>query len=331
MNRKKRIVVVLSLTAVVGSGAALWSLGAPNFGKEEVFALLRVGREETLSSAFGQTNRSVSEESYRVYKQTQVALLSSPFILSTALREPGIDALSIVRAQDDALNWLTENIRIEGERNSELVKVSLRGKPTDELKMVLTAVLKSYADQILTRERTESVRTWEKLNDSYRRKVKEIEEKEKEVIEFVQARGGSGSGNDALRRELELRQLTRIERRIDRLEEQLIEVRVQTRARETDKADTAKSSQEPSHSANELDAKTVVLTESIQDLQEKYEQKREELLNSETRSVELEMQQQELDNLKEFASKIRSEADRLKISLDQPPRVQILQSPTSSR
>jgi hypothetical protein len=71
--------------------------------------------------------RTFSKEDFEILKKTQVALLKSKFVLSSALVNPGIASLPVLNSSDDKEGWLQDHLEIEYPRDGEILSISLRG------------------------------------------------------------------------------------------------------------------------------------------------------------------------------------------------------------
>jgi uncharacterized protein involved in exopolysaccharide biosynthesis len=74
------------------------------------------------------TGGSRDNAEYEAYRKTQLQLMKSPFVLTSALRRPGIAELPTVREEIDPVDWLARSIQITAPMDSEVVQVRLRGK-----------------------------------------------------------------------------------------------------------------------------------------------------------------------------------------------------------
>ena len=99
-------------TAAVTSGLVLAALAAvPTWffvphGYEAV-AWLRVRDKAGMLSTAGRDSAE-----YEAYRKTQVQLIKSPFVLSSALRRPGLDKCEALRGEPNPINWLESSITV---------------------------------------------------------------------------------------------------------------------------------------------------------------------------------------------------------------------------
>ena len=65
--------------------------------------------------------------SFEILKKTQLALLKSNFVLTAAIRPPGIASLSVLAGEPDPVEWLQENLVVDFPQNGEILSISLSG------------------------------------------------------------------------------------------------------------------------------------------------------------------------------------------------------------
>ncbi|MCS6851588.1 MAG: polysaccharide biosynthesis tyrosine autokinase [Gemmataceae bacterium] len=87
---------------------------------------------------------------YDIYKRTQLGLIKSRLVLNAALRQPGIADLSLLQGHDDPISWLEEELKVESEDGSEILRVSLSGPKPAELAAIVNAVKDAYWQEIVT-------------------------------------------------------------------------------------------------------------------------------------------------------------------------------------
>ena len=68
-----------------------------------------------------------SSVAYTTYQETQITLAKSRKVLEAALKLQGVAELPSVKKQDDPIEWLGEQIKVECPRGSEIMKISMTG------------------------------------------------------------------------------------------------------------------------------------------------------------------------------------------------------------
>ncbi|MGA0041246.1 MAG: hypothetical protein ACO3NZ_15490, partial [Pirellulales bacterium] len=98
----------------------------------EAVAWLRVrGTGDMLS------NTSGSGGEYESYRKTQAQLITSPFVLASAMRKPEMTTLSTFVDVEDPVAWLQGNLQVATPAESEVLQIRLRAQnPEDAAKIV---------------------------------------------------------------------------------------------------------------------------------------------------------------------------------------------------
>src|SRR3954471_24592254 len=118
---RRRWVLAMGIGLVVAAVAAvgLW-FGFPE--SSSATALFEV-RQEKDSIVHDAVQRSTQD--FEILKKTQLALLKSKFLLTSAIRDPGIASLSILAGERDKEEWLQEHLQVEFPQNGEILSISL--------------------------------------------------------------------------------------------------------------------------------------------------------------------------------------------------------------
>ena len=140
----------------------------------EAVALLRV-RMSRLELLDNRTHLS-SEREYGTYKQTQAALMASPYVLNAAIRSPEIQALGIISAEDHPVAYLEDELRVEFPGDSEILRVSLAAENDKEAIKVVDAVVRAYTEEIAQSERTDVTKRLDLLRATHRNNTRTIQE-----------------------------------------------------------------------------------------------------------------------------------------------------------
>lgn len=116
----------------------------------EAEALLRVNRLQ--HTAFDAPR--FDEQEFRIYRNTQVALLQSPYIIRRALRKPGIASLPMLSDQPDKVAFIRRYVSVIVESDSELIRVQLHGRDPKQITNLLDAVMTAYMNEVSGSERS---------------------------------------------------------------------------------------------------------------------------------------------------------------------------------
>jgi hypothetical protein len=94
----------------------------------------------------GATNSEAS-----IHAQTQVALLKSPFVVSSALRRTDVRGLAILRRRERPMKWIESQLNVGLLEGGETARVTLTAREGDagELKLIVDAIVEAYRREIL--------------------------------------------------------------------------------------------------------------------------------------------------------------------------------------
>ncbi len=93
---------------------------------------------------------STAEEvsAFTTYKQTQMRLVLSPFVLAAALRNPEIGNLATVKAEPYPVQWLEKQVKVSNPA-AEFVRISLSGDNPGDLHKLVNAVSGAYMEEVV--------------------------------------------------------------------------------------------------------------------------------------------------------------------------------------
>ena len=157
----------LALALASIAGILIWVFLPKGF---ESVAWLRV-RDK--SGMFGVGGGRDNAE-YEAYRKTQVQLIKSPFVLTSALRRPGISSLSTLSAEDDPVGYLMRNIQVSAPMESEVVQVRMRGEDAKEVTQIVNAVAQAYLSDVVNKEKSERLNRRDMLERKYKENMAEV-------------------------------------------------------------------------------------------------------------------------------------------------------------
>jgi capsular exopolysaccharide synthesis family protein len=159
--------VALALTLGSLAGILTWLFLPRNF---EAVAWLRVRDKSGMYGAgAGRDNAE-----YEAYRKTQVQLIKSPFVLTSALRRPGISSLATFSGEEDPVGWLMRNVQVSAPMESEVVQVRLRGENAKEVTQIVNAVTQAYLNDVVNKEKTERLQRRDTLERKYKENMAEV-------------------------------------------------------------------------------------------------------------------------------------------------------------
>src|SRR6478672_11906925 len=86
------------------------------------------------------------------YLKTQAGVLRSHFVLTAALRDPEVAALPMLKAQEDPIRYLEEEMQIDFSDGSELIKPKLAGDDPRAITMIVNAIHDAYFSEVVEAE-----------------------------------------------------------------------------------------------------------------------------------------------------------------------------------
>jgi hypothetical protein len=139
--------VLLTLIGMLflAAGSAIWLLMPPS----KITARTQLYVSAIPPNILFPDDSPVNQEDF---VRRQVYLIKDRFILTAALRSPGVAELRLVKEQTDPVQWLENEIRVETP-NPEFIHISLSGDRPDELQKLVCAVTQSYLDNVVDKER----------------------------------------------------------------------------------------------------------------------------------------------------------------------------------
>jgi succinoglycan biosynthesis transport protein ExoP len=169
LRRRRWLALSVGLIMSGVSGSAAWYF-APS--KYKAQARLQVHAEipkvlfRTIDAEDG------GGDAYKRYQTTQLALVKSQMVLSTALAldDHQISKYRMIREQIDPIAWLKEELKVEFVTGSEVMEISLGGENAAEVAGVVNAVTKAYMDEVVNKDvkrRKDRLDVLEKLSKHY--------------------------------------------------------------------------------------------------------------------------------------------------------------------
>jgi len=194
---RRRWLPATALALTLGSlaGILTWLFLPRNF---EAVAWLRVRDKSGMYGAGG--GRDNAE--YEAYRKTQVQLIKSPFVLTSALRRPGISSLATFSDEDDPVGWLMRNVQVSAPMESEVVQVRLRGENYTEVTQIVNAVTQAYLNDVVNKEKTERLQRRDTLERKYKENMAEVRANLDTYHNLAKSLGTSDSAEVATQRAL---------------------------------------------------------------------------------------------------------------------------------
>jgi polysaccharide biosynthesis transport protein len=292
-----RIAGLLLLVAMVG-GFVFW-LVKPQTATAT--ALFEVRREAP--SVAGNQPESTSSQDYEILKKTQLALLKSKFLLTSALREPSVAGSPVFAGVVDKEEWLQDHLQVSYPQNGEILAIELRGpiSQADDLRLIVDAVAGAYKKEVLGKEQSLRLNVRDMLERSLQNLNSEIKRKYEDYLDIAKGMGKPTDEND-FHRQLDLKRMERIDEELAQLERDKLKMEIGGDSKES----------------KFVDARIVQL-QKRQDALEKEVQKRSE------KSVDLEIRGEELKQLQQIAKDMNLKLELTDIDSQSPYRIRQVQ------
>ena len=102
-------------------------------------ALLQVSmRQDTYMSNPPPSDSSGIQKEFEIYKSTQRGWITSPFVLTTALRKPEVSSLAIIqREKPNEIAWIQDHLEVSFPGDAEVMQVDLTGGDSEEAVILL--------------------------------------------------------------------------------------------------------------------------------------------------------------------------------------------------
>lgn len=118
---------------------------------------------------------------FAIYLKSQAAMIRSQFVLTAALRDPAVAALPMLREQADPVRFLEEELRIEYQDGSEILKISLTGDDPRGIAQIVNAVQEAYFREVVDDEITRKKARLRQLEDSINRSQEDVKRRHGQI------------------------------------------------------------------------------------------------------------------------------------------------------
>lgn len=226
LRRRFLWAALAAVAAAVPVAALLWWLIPIH---HEAASLLHVkSREDRILPVTNPYDRGRASEDYDIFRQTQAALIKSPFVLSAALRKPGIRQLPMLADEENPVGFLEQNVEASYPNNAELLRVSMEGEHPGQLVKLVNAITQAYLEETVHARRRELLQRVEELRRQHVRNRDEIRKGREEIHKIKTQVGAQDSMQARLRHKLELEKLSKLDEERSQLETRIHEVDLKT-------------------------------------------------------------------------------------------------------
>ena len=157
-------------------------------------------------------DRPYDELEFEIFKKTQLAKLSSYYVLQAAVRDSAVAALPVFQNKSDPVEWLKENLEASFPEDGEILAIKLRGPESDadELVRIVDEVAKAYEEEVVFARRANSAIRLRDLKAMTLKKVQEELADKMQLLHDLKKEAGTAAGDSVniKIRELEVDTLT---------------------------------------------------------------------------------------------------------------------------
>lgn len=291
-RRRPWLRIVFALLVICGVGAAAFWLLRPE--QVSATALFEV-RNESPSIVNGSSALSVN--GFDILKKTQIAYLKSKYVLTSAVTNPGIAALSIFAGVGNPDDWLQEHLEVSFPQDGEILAITLRGRKdqANDLTQVVDAVAAAYKKEVLGNEKSRRLTEHDMLERSMTNLQAEIKRKYEDYIDIAKGMGRPEASGSSVDVQIALKRLDRVDDELAGLE------------REELKIDTDKDA---------MEAKFV--KQRMEQLHNRQAKLQKEIERLSEKSVELITRKNELEQLQNIANELSIKLEKLDIDSEAP-------------
>ena len=182
-----RIMFLVSLVIGAASILAVWFLVHPKF---EVSATVHVAPVVRPILYSDQYDTDIARR-YREYLMTEAVTMTSPAVIGAALEMPEVSSLPSVRKAIDPVEALTQTIKAEQLKGTQLVEISMVGENPEGMAAIVNGIMQTYL-----RRHEDKKRIWdERRLSSLRSEQRQLEAQlEAKAVQLRQAAIENGLG-----------------------------------------------------------------------------------------------------------------------------------------
>jgi capsular exopolysaccharide synthesis family protein len=222
-RRRWPLALGLGLPLAAAAAALTWNLlPLPRYSAQ---AMLQVA---SLPSSFVYKDlEAVDRSEYRNYQLTQQTLIKSPFVLSTALSDPKVGRLGIVRQHADPIEWLEKKLTVNF--TGEVMFIALDGDDPAELAELVNAVTLAYEKEVVNAERAKRLERYNSLKEIYAKYQTNLRSRREDLKNLAEKAGSNDKQTLALKQQLAIEAHAAAERELRQVQSELRRAEVELR------------------------------------------------------------------------------------------------------
>ncbi|MFT5323521.1 MAG: succinoglycan biosynthesis transport protein ExoP [Planctomycetaceae bacterium] len=218
-KRRWKQAVLIAIPLALVATAAAWMFVPAYYTS---FVLLKVASTEP-RLVF---KKAETEQNFDTYRQTQMAMIQSRFVLNAALRQPGISDLETVRTKAYPLEWLENNIAVGTYNSPEILKISLTGGNPEDITKIVNAVKDAYLDEVVLADRKQRITRLNELERIHSETEEKVRQKEQRVESLAKELGTGDSQALSIKHQMALEQISLLRREHARVRFELMRAQI---------------------------------------------------------------------------------------------------------
>lgn len=218
-KRRWKQAVLIGIPLALVATAAAWILVPAYYTS---FVLLKVASTEP-RLVF---KKAETEQNFDTYRQTQMAMIQSRFVLNAALRQPGISDLETVRTKAYPLEWLEDNVAVDTYNSPEILKISLSGGNPEDITKIVNAVKDAYLDEVVLADRKQRITRLNELERIHSETEEKVRQKEQRVESLAKELGTGDSQALSIKHQMALEQISLLRREHARVRFELMRAQI---------------------------------------------------------------------------------------------------------
>lgn len=161
---------------------------------------------------------------YESFRKTQLQVIKSPFVLTSALRRPGIAELSIFKEVEDPVGWLQNSLQVVAPAESQVLLIKLRGKFAQDVTRVVNAVTSAYLEDVVNKDRADRLGRREILERKHKENQAELRQRRETFQNLARELGTRDSSEVATQRSLLLDHLGTLRSQMTQLQRDITSI-----------------------------------------------------------------------------------------------------------
>jgi hypothetical protein len=318
--------VALLAVGAIAAGLGLTPAKAANesnSGESSVLNLFSSQNEVTALFHVSSENRGLLTKedrgpNWEIFSRTQLAYLHSYFVLQSALRDPSVSQLPLIKDQPNPVAWLNSQLDVGFYADSEAMYIKMRGSAADkeQLRAIVNAVCDAYLKETVFEEEQRQLVVRDALQRSFTNLGDEIRNKTDSLNALARDLGAAETdGKARVMQDLDLKRIERIETELLRLEDEQLAAKVYA-----EQKDVTLSPKER--------AQLVFFDKRIEELSKRQTEFEERIVARNQSSVELELGARELKLLQSIAADMSRRLEEMDVESIAPKRIRLIQKAT---